>query len=109
MILRKKLRYVLVEATDKVYLSHGAVADSLKKEIMSFLGQLSYFKANPQITTQFNENVFAMCVNRGYERNLILALCFVKNLEGREVGFYTIKTSGSMRSLRGFFSKNYGH
>jgi RNase P/RNase MRP subunit POP5 len=83
------------------------LSDSLREQFSSFLGQLNYFKANPQVAAQFNDRVFVMSVNRGYEKNAVLALSFIKNLDGRKVGFYTIRTSGSMRSIRNVFRKLY--
>ena len=107
MIFRKKLRYLLVEASDDVRAGELRVADELKTQMQSFLGELPYFKANPQIASQWNSRVFAICVNRGYERNAILALSFIKKLDGKRIGFYTIKTSGSMRSIKNTCRKTY--
>ena len=107
MIFKKKLRYVLVEASDGVRMDDVRSFDSLKGQMLSFLGELPYFKANPQVAAQWSDRVFVLRVNRGYERNAILALSFIKNLDGRKVGFYTIRTSGTVRGLRSAFRKLY--
>ncbi len=107
MIFKKKLRYILVESTEKARFNEIAVSDAIKKNMLSFLGQLPYFKANPQIVAQFSEMVFVMSVNRGYERNAVLSLSFIKNLNGKRVGFCTIRISGTIRSLRAAYRKIY--
>lgn len=107
MIFRKKLRYILVEASEEVRMDDVRSLDSLKEQFSSFLGQLPNFKANPQVAAQLNDRVFVVSVNRGYERNAILVLSFIKNLDGKSLGFYTLRTSGSMRSIRNAFRKLY--
>lgn len=107
MIFRKKLRYILVESCSPVRMKEMQNSESLKSGMLSFLGQLPYFKANPQVIAQFNESVFVLSVNRGHERSAILALSFIKRLGETPVGFYTIRTSGTVRSLRAAFAKMY--
>lgn len=108
MIYRRKLRYVLVEATEGVNLGDPRTTEDLKRGMLSFLGQLPYFRANPQITAQLNDKVFVISANRGYERNVILALSFIKSLNGKRTGFYTLRTSGTIRSIKSNFRKNLG-
>lgn len=101
MIFRRKLRYVLVEASEGINVKDPTMAESLKRGVQNFLGQLPYFKANPQVAAQLSDRTFVLSVNRGYERSVVLALAFVKDLGGRRLGFYTLKTSGTIRSLKG--------
>jgi RNase P/RNase MRP subunit POP5 len=107
MIFRKKLRYILVEASGEVNMEDSRLFDSLRDQMSAFLGHLPYFKANPQIAAQWSRSTFVMKVNRGYERDVMLAFSFIKNLDGKGVGFYTIKTSGTIRSIRSAFRKMY--
>ena len=107
MIFRRKLRYVLVEASENIRMDGIKEAETLKSGIRGFLGELPYFKANPQVAAQLGERVFVMSVNRGYERNAILALSFIKEIDGRRIGFYTIKTSGTIRSIKDAFKELY--
>ncbi|MCL5239592.1 MAG: Rpp14/Pop5 family protein [Candidatus Marsarchaeota archaeon] len=107
MIFRKKLRYVLVEASADARMADPRNPEELKAGVRAFLGELQYFKANPQIAAVLSSNVFVMVVNRGYERSLALALAFVKGLGGRRMGFYTIKTSGTIRSIKATFGQVY--
>lgn len=107
MILRKKTRYVMVEANDRVYMNDPEIQEALKESLKAFLGELPYFKANPQVAAVLSDKVFVVGVNRGFERNVVLALSFVKSLQGRRVGFYTIRTSGTMRSIKDAFRSIY--
>jgi RNase P/RNase MRP subunit POP5 len=107
MIFRRKLRYVLVESTENVNFGNPLVAEELKKRILEFLGHLPYFKANPQVAAQLNEKVFIISMNRGYEREVMLALSFLKNMGGSRIGFYTVRTSGTIRSLKEAYERIY--
>ncbi len=107
MIFRRKMRYLMVEASESVAMNDPKRIDMLKRELLSFLGELPYFKANPQVAAQLNDKVFIISANRGYERNIALGLAFAKKLDGRKVGFYTIRTSGTIRSLKDSFRKIY--
>jgi RNase P/RNase MRP subunit POP5 len=105
MIFRRKLRYVLVEASDAINVSNPASAEELKRGILSFLGQLPFFKANPQVAAQLDDKRFVVSVNRGHEKSIVLALSFVKSLGGRRLGFYTLRTSGTIVTLKEFARK----
>lgn len=103
MIFRRKLRYILVESSDSARMNDQRNVDELKSQVAGFLGQLPYFKANPQIAAQLDENAFVISVNRGYERDVVLALSFIKELGGRRIGFYTLRTSGTIRRVKDAF------
>ena len=107
MIFRRKLRYILVETSREVNLSDGRVADNLKAELHRTIGEGVYFRANPHLAAQLREDVFILSVNRNTERDIVLALSFMKTLGGEKIGFYTIKISGTIRSLKEYFSKTY--
>jgi RNase P/RNase MRP subunit POP5 len=107
VIFRKKTRYVMVEANDRVYMNDHEIQEALKESMKAFLGELPYFKANPQVAAVLSDKIFVLSVNRGFERNVALALSFVKNLSGRRVGFYTIRTSGTIRSIKDAFRSIY--
>ncbi len=108
MIFRKKLRYILVETSGKVDMDDMRKQGALGAGMLSFLGELSYFKANPHVAAQLSDNMFVLSVNRGYERDIVLALSFIKELMGARVGFYTIRTSGTIRSLKDYFAEARG-
>jgi RNase P/RNase MRP subunit POP5 len=107
MIFRRKLRYVLVEASRDVNLADARVKDDLRARLHGTMGEAAYFRANPHLVVQLREDVFILSVNRNTERDLILALSFIKTLDAEKTGFYTIKTSGTVLSLKEYFSKTY--
>ncbi len=107
MIFKRKLRYVLVEASREVNLADRKEVDDLKAKLHGTMGEVAYFRANLHVAAQLREDVFIISVNRGQERDLVLALSFIKTLCGEKVGFYTIKISGTIRSLKDYFFKTY--
>jgi RNase P/RNase MRP subunit POP5 len=46
-------------------------------------------------------------MNRGCEREVMLALSFLKNIGGSRIGFYTVRTSGTIRSLKEIYKTLY--
>ena len=107
MIFRRKLRYILVESTSALNLADKAAERSLKAGIRAFMGEAAYFRANPRVAAQLSDTVFAVSCNRGCEREVILALAFTKDVGPVRTGLFTIKTSGTMRSLKSHFEKLY--
>lgn len=97
MILKRKYRYVLVMASKG--LDAQREGNGISAELMRFMGELAYSEANPRIVAQYTQNLFVIKVNRGFEERLILALSFAKNVNGARIGFRTLKTSGTIKSL----------
>lgn len=96
MITKRKSRYVLVEpsGTDSQRLFSG-----FESEMLRILGQVSYTRTAPKVVAQYG-NLFAVRVNRGFERGLVLASAFAR-VNG--IGFRTLKTSGTLRTLSDYF------
>ncbi len=90
--------------TREASLSSGLIS-SMHKQI----GEMGHAELNPKIVYQYNDCVFVMRINRGFERKAILALSFLKEINGRRLGLYTIKTSGTIRSLLSYCKKFYLH
>ncbi len=99
MLLRRKVRYVLVEASEGLDLRDKATADDLERGLAGILGELHFADANPRISAQYSDKVFVLRMNRGTEASIILALSFIQELNRRPIGFYTIKTSGTINAL----------
>ncbi len=95
MITKKKNRYILLECTEKL---SDDIMDMFYSSINSFMGSGSYSNANIKILKIYSDNLFALRVNRGYEKQVILASAFSKVMDGK-VGFYTILTSGTINTL----------
>ena len=108
MIFKRRMRHVLVEASFKTNLADKSVETALRGGLRGIMGEANFFRANPRVTSQLSETVFIMSVNRGFERELVVGLSFMKELNHSKVGFYTIKTSGTIKSLKECFEKFYG-
>ena len=98
MIYRRKSRYVLLELTRDVDMTAKENDHSLKNSLLNYMGEHSYADANPHVMRQDGNRV-VIRVNRGMERELILATCFIKRIGNVDLGIYSIKTSGSIRAL----------
>jgi RNase P/RNase MRP subunit POP5 len=107
MIFRRKLRYVLVESSRDINLSDRKEEEDLRERLRRTMGEATYFRSNPHVAAQLREDVFILSANRSTERDIVLALSFIKTLGGEKIGFYTIKISGTIRSLKEYFGKEY--
>lgn len=96
MILKRKYRYVLVVSSGEVDANRSA--SGILGELMRFMGELSYADANPRIAAQYSPTLFVIKMNRNSEDAVILALSFVKQAQGK-VGFASVKTSGTIKTL----------
>lgn len=108
MIFRRKSRYVLVETSRSMNMLDRRNENSLRAETLKFLGEKPYIEANPQVVCQLDEEHFIVRVSRGAERNMVLALSFIKSINSEALGFYTIKISGTIRTLKNLYEQNKG-
>ncbi len=107
MILKRKLRYILVEASKPFDAANRTVAAGLERALMGFMGEHDYADSNFRVATSCSDRVFVASVNRGSERDVALALAFVKHLDSSPIGLYTIRISGTMRKLLSEYKKLY--
>ena len=105
MIYRRKLRYLLVESSMPIDLGNRGAEDSLMHELAKLMGEIEYFRANVRLAAQPSGTFFILSLNRGYEQSLTLALTFVKKLGEKQTGLRTIRTSGTIRSLKDAHAK----
>jgi RNase P/RNase MRP subunit POP5 len=103
LILRYKYRYILFMSSSE--LDFGIEERGLLNEIMRYIGEISYSKANPKIAAQYSRKLFVIKTERSYEDLIILALSFIKELHGRRIGFFSLKSSGTIKSLRVYSKK----
>lgn len=100
MILKKKYRYVLIMASRE--LNAAQDQNVINSELIRFVGETAYSQINPRIVAQYGDRMFVIKTYRGFEKQLILALSFMKRVNGSKIGLYTIKTSGSIKSLASY-------
>ena len=100
MILKRKSRYLLLESSKEISLEDKQTWVSLRDEVLKFLGENQYVEANPFLIKQVGSKKFIVRVSRGTERRVLLAFSFIKNVQGKEIGFYTLRISGTIRGLK---------
>jgi RNase P/RNase MRP subunit POP5 len=93
MITKRKSRYILVEPSST---EARQIFTMLEAELLRILGQITYTNASPKVVAQYGR-LFAVRVNRGFEKNAVLALSFA-HVQG--IGFRTIKISGTLKTLK---------
>ncbi len=99
MAKRIKNRYILAETSAHIDFKDMANQRSLETGVMHFLGTVGYSYSNPKIMYA-DGNHFILRIQRSSEDSIILALSFIKNINGKTTGIYTTKTSGTMKSLK---------
>ena len=107
MIRDIKHRYIMIETSEPIDMDARENQEALETELLKQLGELKFYEANPKFALQLSGTVFVLKTNRHYDRSTILATAFIKKMLGREIGLYTIKTSGTIRSLKSTFRKIY--
>ncbi|MDE1850272.1 MAG: Rpp14/Pop5 family protein [Candidatus Micrarchaeota archaeon] len=100
MILKRKSRYILVECSAPLDLGDKRLWDELRGCIAKFIGEKDYADSNLTFIKQTDPTKFLLRTSRGAEKKIVLALSFVKQINSKEAGFYTLRTSGTIRSLR---------
>lgn len=91
--MRAKHRYVLIDS-----IGYDAnMQDGLISELHRQIGPMDYHSVNPRML-QIKGKLVVRCHLVGLSR-LINALTMIKSVNGKETAFYTIKTSGTIRSL----------
>lgn len=98
MIMKRKSRYVLIEPSAS---SSTRMFSGFESEMLRVMGQIMYTKSAPKVVAQHG-SMFIVRVNRGFEKDLVLASAFAR-VDG--IGFRTIKTSGTLRSLADYYAE----
>ncbi len=106
MILKRKLRYILIEASDDIEMAAASAA--VLNGLLRFLGEKAYADANPRIIRQYGKRLFSMRVNRNTEKKAVLGLAFVRTSRG-SAGFYTLKISGTLRKIAEYAAAYSAH
>ncbi len=98
-MMREKRRYLLVMSTNDIAQGTEKVFEvGLYNAIQKEMGNL-YFKANPKIVKYIDEKKFVLRVGLDGYKIAIASLAFVKSVNDREIGIYTLKSSGTIRAL----------
>ncbi len=99
MIMKKKYRHILVNSSAEIDFLNRENERLLKDALLDFMGEDRFAGANPRVIKTIDRNNFVMNCMRGYERDIVLALAFAKEINGVKTGFYTLKISGTIKGL----------
>ena len=98
-MMKRRQRHILVRMSMGFAIGEEKNWYALRAALLQFLGERTYSEARPKITRIVGPDEFIITCNRGTEQELVLALSFVKQVGGERIGFYTLKTSGTMKGL----------
>jgi len=99
-MMREKRRYILVRTTIDVHDDiRNEFERELFKELVHHIGEDSYFLAHPKVIRYIGMNKFILKCNLSKYRETIIALTFIKRINGKDVGFYTLNASGTIDAL----------
>ncbi len=101
-MIREKRRYILIEASEPLDMDSGRheFERDLHSALMAELGGIHYFAANPKFVLKLGSTAFIMkCSLIGFS-DTVRAFAMIRSVGGRELGFYTLKSSGTIRALK---------
>ncbi len=103
-MIREKRRYILVEASSGVREIEDFERE-LNKAILDVVGQINFHKVNPKIIEFIDSRRFIIRVGLYGTEDTILAFSMIKRLVGGSIAFYTLRSSGTLKSLRNYVEK----
>jgi RNase P/RNase MRP subunit POP5 len=99
-MMREKHRYILVQSTAEIDMqSRHTFEHELFKELLHNIGEVSYYRANPKIMKYLDNRKFILKCNLVKYKETLLALTFIKSINKKEMGFYTLNASGTIKAL----------
>jgi RNase P/RNase MRP subunit POP5 len=100
MAMKTKRRYLLVECATAIEERGRAQFErGLFKALLEQMGVLHYQSANPKMVGFVDAHRFVLRASLEGHKEMALALAMIKNLEGAETAFYTLKSSGTIKAL----------
>ncbi|MDE1856747.1 MAG: Rpp14/Pop5 family protein [Candidatus Micrarchaeota archaeon] len=101
--MREKQRYLLVEASSAIGTTDPKeFGRSLYPELRKAIGELVYHRVNPKVIRVMPGSRFVIKSALQGNPDLVLALALTKSLAGQRIGFYTLKSSGTIKALLKF-------
>ena len=99
-MMRDKRRYILVESAEGIAgAEQDAFAEALYGELLKAVGEINYPSVNPKIMKFVDGKRFIIRSSLSGQDTLVLALSLIKSLNGNETAFYTLKSSGTIKTL----------
>lgn len=98
--MREKRRYLLVESSAELSVQdRRSFEHEFLKELLHNIGEINYYRANPKIMKYVSSKRFVLKCNLARYRETLAALTLLKGIGGKEIGFYTLNASGTIRAL----------
>ncbi len=98
-MMRDKKRYILVETSVKISEDERSFSHSLYNELIRCIGEINYNKVNPKVMKLVGQNKFIIKSSLEGTTQLVLAFALIKKVGNKEMAFYTLKTSGTIKAL----------
>lgn len=102
-MIRDKRRYLLVETAEP--LGDADTERALYKELIRVIGEEEYPIVNPRFVKAIDSQHFIIRSSAEGQGKLVLALAFMRAMNGKPNAFYTLGASGTIRALM----KNAGY
>ena len=100
-MMRDKRRYLLVASSRPIKGPEPRLFEiPFYNALMTQLGEAEYFKANPKVIKFIGNDRFILRVSLERYEQSIVAVTLVKSLVGKPIGFYTLKSSGTIKALQ---------
>lgn len=96
--MKQRHRYLLIESGSYIT-DEKQFSILLSNELMNMLS-LNYYKINPKIISFLGQNKFIIKCSGLNADILILAFTFIKSLNKEPTYFYTLKSSGTIKSIK---------
>ena len=97
--MRDKQRYILVESSIQIGSDERELGNSISREVIRCIGEMNYHSVNPRLMKITGGNRFIMRSSLGGIGQLMLAFSMIKRMNGNDVAFYTLKASGTIKTL----------
>ncbi len=98
-MMRDKHRYLLVEASSAVREDDREFGPALYRELSRCVGEANMHRVNLKYVKQVDQKTFVLKSSLDGARDLVLALALVKRVNGADIAFYTLKSSGTIKAL----------
>lgn len=96
---RDKRRYLLIETSIEIR-NEKIFEQTLYKCMIDIIGQIYYYKVNPKIIEIVDRKHFIIRVGLLGLDEAILCFSMIKRMNEEKTGFYTLKSSGTLKALR---------
>ena len=98
-MIKDKHRYVMVETISPLVGDEKEFFYNLTKEISRCVGEANLHKVNPKLMKFVDNRHMIIKSSLQGVHDLILSLALIKRVNGTDIAFYTLKSSGTIKAL----------